>query len=309
MKEKIIDFISYFHLYDLILFSAFLLLAMCFIFLSFIFFRRKFISIPFFLLGFGIIIAIPFAIKYFMQERFYKIEKEITYDNTYNYSDVYQYIAEIKNVGRRNIAGCIFSHQILYDTDNEVGVTKYKHILLNYIKPKKVYTRDIPMDLKVGQSIKISEVMENYKHKGSKYITKIECYGKKRHKDDIKPLQGVYKPKKEEDKNVAGVKIDSVDSIDNNEIEIDGPDEFDVDIKSKTTDNTKTETKEEINKTQDLFILEDDNATQELHQESTPNDNMQPSQTNIPPTEETLPPNWRELRDNFNVPLLKETPR
>ena len=42
------------------------------------------------------------------------------------------------------------------------------------------------MDLKVGQSIKISEVMENYAHKGEKYITKIECYGKARHKENAK---------------------------------------------------------------------------------------------------------------------------
>ncbi len=316
MREKILNFISYFHIYDLILFSAFLLIAMCFIFLSFIAFRKKFISIPFFLLGFAVIIAIPFAIKYFMEERFYKIEKEISYDNTYNYSDVYQYIADIKNVGRRNISGCVFSHEILYDTSKDSGFTKYKHMLLNYIKPKKVYSKDIPMDLKVGQSVHISEVMEDYKHKGEPYITKIECYGKKRHSDTTKLLKGIYKPKKESDEN-EGKKDDKLiqdignESNVNDEIEFDEFDEFDIETTNKSN-KTDSKTQEEIKKTQDIFILESDDNTNQNNLSNTPapdTDNLNSYNKDNPPTEETLPPNWRELRDNFNVPLLKETPR
>lgn len=324
MKEQILNFISYFHLYDLILFASFALIAMCFVFLSFISFRRKIISIPLFLLGFCIIIAIPFAMRYFMEERFYKIEKEIAYDRTYNYSDVYQYIATITNVGKRNIAGCVFSHQILYDADNEQGITKYKHKILNLVKPKKVYNRDIPMDLKVGQSIKISEVMENYAHKGEKYITKIECYGKARHKENAKVLQGFYKDnsKTEDSENTDSKKVADEAGKDDmsaytDEIKKLDDDKKAKDIASQTQKVSIEKQSQNINintqNTESANLDSKDNQTQDSMntppKADTPQSQGIPPQIMLPPQEETLAPNWREERDKFNPPLLKEMPR
>lgn len=324
MKEQILDFIAYFHLYDLILFAAFTLIAMCFVFLSFISFRKKLISIPLFLLGFCIIIAIPFAMRYFMEERFYKIEKEVAYDRTYNYSDVYQYIATITNVGKRNIAGCVFSHQILYDTENEQGLTKYKHMLLNYIKPKKIYNRDIPMDLRVGQSVRISEVMENYAHKGQKYTTKVECYGKSKPIENAKILHGFYKPQHKESEN------DNKQTQTPNDAGKNDMQAYTDDIKKlettklqKDTQNQNMQAKlqDEANNTNKINAKQNDTNIQNNEipldsqqegvnpQEVTPQSQGIPPQTILPPQEEKLPPNWREERDKFNPPLLKETPR
>lgn len=194
MKEKLLHFISYFHWYDIVLMSSFLMIALCFIFLSFIFFRRKIISIPMFLIGFLLIIALPFVTRYILEERFYKVQVDEIYNKVYNYSDVYQYIAEITNVGKRNIAGCVFSHQILYDTSKDSGFVKYKHMLLNYVKPRHIYNKDIPMQLDVGQSVKISQVMEDYPHRNEPFVTKIECYGKGKAEQNEKVLVGYKKP-------------------------------------------------------------------------------------------------------------------
>ncbi|TLD98204.1 DUF2393 family protein [Helicobacter trogontum] len=326
MKEQILNFISYFHLYDLILFASFALIAMCFVFLSFISFRKKIISIPLFLLGFCFIVAIPFAMRYFMEERFYKIDKEIAYDRTYNYSDVYQYIATITNVGKRNIAGCVFSHQILYDTDNEQGMTKYKHIILNYIKPKKVYNRDIPMDLKVGQSVNISEVMENYAHKGEKYITKVECYGKVRHKEGAKVLQGFYK---DDGKNGSGedkaskqvadeagkddmrAYTDEIEQLENakRSKEVVSQSQAMSVEDSLGDSNTRVETNNNINQDMESKDNQMQNNANVIPESNTSQSQGIPPQVVLPPQEEKIPPNWREERDRFNPPLLKEMPR
>lgn len=321
MKEQILNFISYFHVYDLILFASFTLIAMCFVFLSFISFRKKFISIPLFLLGFCMIIAIPFAMRYFMEERFYKIEKDVAYDRTYNYSDVYQYIATITNVGKRNIAGCVFSHEILYDTDKEQGLKKYKNMALNYIKPKKVYIRDIPMDLKVGQSVRISEVMENYKHKGEKYRTKIECYGKYKQNDNAKTLHGFYKSQVKEHENTkqpqivndAGKNDMQAYTKDMKNLESTNPKDNPQSNTTQSDAQTKPKvTKNQTNVQQNVETL--GNETQIDNEESTaqqthPQSQGIPPQITPPPKSEELPPNWREERDKFNPPLLKETPR
>lgn len=324
MKAQILNFISYFHLYDLILFASFALISMCFIFLSFILFRKKIFSIPLFLLGFCMIIAIPFAMRYFMEERFYKIEKDVAYDRTYNYSDVYQYIATITNVGKRNIAGCVFSHQILYDVDNDHGITKYKNIILNYVKPKKIYNRDIPMDLKVGQSVNISEVMENYAHKGQKHITKIECYGKERHKNNAKILHGFYKNGNEEKHNENKDSQKSADDAGKNDM-----DAYTNDIKkledSKISKDITVQT-QKINTDKSLQNVNQNTNTQNKVKDIESKDNKMQNSTEIPevnneqsqgispqimlpPKEEKLSPNWREERDKFNPPLLKEMPR
>lgn len=312
MKEQILNFISYFHLYDLILFAAFTLISMCFVFLSFISFRKKLISIPLFLLGFFIIIAIPFAIRYFMEERFYKIEKDVAYDQTYNYSDVYQYIATITNIGKRNIAGCVFSHQILYDTDKENGLIKYKHLALNYIKPKKIYNRDIPMDLKVGQSVRISEVMENYAHKGEKYITKVECYGKVK-AGAQKILNGFYKPQNKDNESNE-TKAQTQDDAGKDDMQA-----YTNDIKQLETtqlqQNTQNQTKEssiqadiQQNTTNTQPSIDNKADTTPQEEVSRPQ-GISPQIMLPPPSEEKLSPNWREERDRFNPPLLKETPR
>lgn len=319
MKEQILNFISYFHLYDLILFAAFTLIAMCFIFLSFISFRKKFISIPLFLLGFCIIVAIPFAMRYLMEERFYKIEKDVAYDRTYNYSNVYQYIATITNIGKRNIAGCVFSHQILYDTEKEHGLAKYKYIALNYIKPKKIYNRDIPMDLKVGQSVRISEVMENYAHKGEKHVTKIECYGKSKPNKNAKILQGFYKTQQKENKH-DDKKVQIPDDAGKNDMQAYTKDI--KDLESKQLQNAKNQDRakiqDEVNKTSTINTQQNNANTQDnktlqeqqntMPQEAKPQTEEAP-QNISPPKEEKLPPNWREERDKFNPPLLKEMPR
>lgn len=356
MKEKLLTFISYFHWYDLLLFSAFALLGMCFIFLSFIAFRKKFISIPLFLLGFAIMIAIPFAMRYFMEERFYKISIEKSYDSVYNYSDVYQYIGEITNVGKRNIAGCVFSHQILYDTSKETGIIKYKHLILNYIKPKQVYNKDIPMDLKVGQSVKISEVMEDYSHRGEPYITKIECYGKSKAQEGQKILQGVYKPKQEQTKDAtlesktqeqtSNVANTQNTNITENPSDATQPTTTTIPSTQITTQASNTTPKEEIitnNTKQEDNVSKDSSSQNPSNQEQnlpkqepipetppiqtptipqipkipqTPMPQIPAPQIPMPqapnlesPQDNTRPPNWRELRDNFSVPLLKETPR
>ncbi len=318
MKEQILDFIAYFHLYDLILFAAFALIAMCFIFLSFISFRKKFISIPLFLLGFCIIIAIPFAMRYFMEERFYKIEKDVIYDRTYNYSDVYQYIATITNVGKRNIAGCVFSHQILYDTEHEHGITKYKHMLLNYIKPKKAYNKDIPMDLKVGQSVRISEVMENYEHKGENYITKIECYGKVRHNKDANILHGFYKSKDKEKTDGDKEKKQVADDSGKEDMAAYTEDMKQSESTQSTKDIQRQKAKIQINIDNNQIPTEQNIQEDELQNNAiapttpetqTPQPQGIPPQIMPPPAEEKLPPNWREERDRFNPPLLKEMPR
>lgn len=322
MKEQILDFIAYFHLYDLILFAAFTLIAMCFVFLSFISFRKKLVSIPLFLLGFCIIIAIPFAMRYFMEERFYKIEKDVAYDRTYNYSDVYQYIATITNVGKRNISGCVFSHQILYDIDNGHGFTKYKHMALNYIKPKKIYNRDIPMDLKVGQSVRISEVMEDYDHKGEKYITKIECYGKPKANENAKILHGFYKSQQKENKN-DDKKVQIPDDAGKNDMQAYTKEIKDIESKqlqnkqnqnlqSKPKDGTKTskiDAKQNSTDIQNNEILPDNQQENLIQKESKLQSQGIPPQNILPPKEDNLAPNWREERDKFNPPLLKEMPR
>lgn len=327
MKEQILHFIGYFHLYDLILFASFALIAMCFVFLSFISFRKKFISIPLFLLGFCMMIAIPFAMRYFMEERFYKIEQEVAYDRTYNYSDVYQYISTITNVGKRNIAGCVFSHQILYDTDSESGITKYKHMILNYVKPKKVYNKDIPMDLKVGQSVRISEVMEGYAHKGEKHVTKIECYGKARHGADSKVLHGFYKPQDqdEEEEQIDQAPSDAgKDDMQAYTKEMQELDAANAALKEQQQAAKKAQIAQIAQEAQQIAAQpqvmpqpaqpQEGNAT---NQSTTPEEAVVenlgqpqgiPPQI-APPTERQLPPNWREERDRFNPPLLRETPR
>lgn len=147
-----------------------------------------------FLIGFLLIIALPFVTRYILEERFYKVQVDEIYNKVYNYSDVYQYIAEITNIGKRNIAGCVFSHQILYDTSKDSGFVKYKHMLLNYVKPRHIYNKDIPMQLDVGQSVKISQVMEDYPHRNEPFVTKIECYGKGKAEQNEKVLVGYKKP-------------------------------------------------------------------------------------------------------------------
>lgn len=195
VKEKVINFFYHLHLYDLALLATMLMLALCFIFLSFIAFRRKLISIPLFFIGFGIVIALPFAMRYIMENRFYMVDTEVLYDKVLRYSDVYKYDATLTNVGKRNIAGCLISHEILYDTNDKSMIDKYKHMILNYVKPKKVYVKDIPMDLKVNQSITISmqsqEFMPEYPHRDENYVTKVQCYGK-RIPNGVEPIQGKY---------------------------------------------------------------------------------------------------------------------
>lgn len=328
MKEKILSFFSYFHWYDIILSSAFLLLAMCFIFLSFIAFRKKFISIPLFLLGFIMMLALPFIIRYCMEERFYKIEIERAYDGVYNYSDVYQYIATVTNVGKRNISGCVVSHQILYDVSKESGINKYKYMLLNYVKPKRTYNKDIPMDLKVGQSIEISEVMEDYPYRGEPYITRVECYGKSKYADDIKRLEGFYKTKATAQDNEKKVDIQ-------NQIDIESKDketqESDKNTESIITSQDSNQNVNENVQNQDSALQQDtqpqaidtNNSNESIQtpkqdtQTVAPQTDENPQDSNIPiPPQEAiqspnnqLPDNWRELRDNFQIPLLKEAPR
>lgn len=315
MKEKFLHLVSYFHWYDIVLMSAFLMIALCFIFLSFIFFRRKIVSIPLFLLGFGLIIALPFLSRYILEERFYKISIDEIYNKVYNYSDVYQYIGEITNTGKRNIAGCVFSHQILYDTSKDSGFIKYKHMLLNYVKPHHIYSKDIPMDLKVGQSIKISQVMENYKHRNEPYITKIECYGKGRHGANDKVLIGYVKPPKventesSEESNIES----STDSKVETAIESKVESELDSKVETNTTPNTpiNTESSQESNTesnttTQSTPIPQ----SQPQSQDESPNNTESTDIESMPQeSEEEARIRKRQERDNFSVPLLKETPR
>ncbi|RDU67526.1 hypothetical protein CQA53_00450 [Helicobacter didelphidarum] len=332
MKEKITEFFSYFHWYDMILFSALALLAMCLIFLSFLTFRKRIISILCFLLGFTLIIAIPFVVRYFLEERLYKVEIKKAYDSVYNYSEVYQYIANITNVGKRNIAGCIMSHQILYDTSKTSGFTKIKYIALNYAKPKYVYNKEIPMDLKVGQSVDISEVMENYPYRGEPYTTKIECYGVKKYGDEVKRLQGVYLPKTEQQDDAS---VMSKEEPQSDEETID--DSLDSKVKTNIQENkqdleqdtknldTQTSVQEKQQQNNILPPIQNDSETQtqnhNLDQQFNNTDSLSQNpphseQPNnqipniIPPQDNgTQIPDWREKRDNFNIPLLKETPR
>ena len=317
VKDILSEFFSYLHLYDIALFSAFLLLSMCFIFLSFIAFRRKLLCIPLFIIGFAIAIAIPFAMRYLMEERFYKIEVDETYNRIYNYSDVYQYIAKVKNVGKRNIYGCIISHRILYDTSKDSSmIEKYRHLLLNYVKPKQVYNTDVKLDLKVGQTVELNKLIEDYPHRGEKYTTKIECYGKSRYADGDKILRGVYEPKNKT----------SEDSKQNN-AEQENVDDLVDDVSGNvddTLEDTSTEQQDSVTQTTEENIS-NDNTTQENTQEQnntstaqerseeqnseekSSNNEAQSSQQNN--NEQTLDADWREKRDNFTVPLLKETPR
>lgn len=347
IKDILEDFFSYLHLYDIALLAAFMLLGMCFIFLSFIAFRRKILSIPLFIIGFSIMIALPFAMRYFMEERFYKIEISKSYDSVYNYSDVYQYIAKVTNIGKRNIAGCIISHQVLYDTSNDQSmIDKYKHMLLNYVKPKKIYNLDINLDLKVGQTIELTDLIEDYPHRGEPYVTKVECYGKKRYKDGDKVLQGIYEkaPEKDTDTNTESKTQDSTESTENTESTqtIDSP-------SATTTQTTQEETSAAVNNTsnESTNAITQDSTTNTTNTESTENiessntqnqnntvqnnqdinnnqntDKQDTTQTqtnsntnntnnidNNNEEENSLDPDWREKRDNFRVPLLKENPR
>lgn len=332
MKDKIIDFFSYYHWYDIVLMSSILMIALCFVFLSFIFFRRKIISVPLFLIGFALMIALPFLVRYVLEQRFYKVETDISYNKVYNYSDVYQYIAEITNVGKRHIAGCVFSHQILYDTSKDSGMTKYKHILLNYVKPRHIYNKDIPMDLQVGQSVKINEIMEDYKHRDEPFITKIECYGKGKHNQKDKILVGYVKPPKAEpstettttestsessvDSNMES-KIDSNVSSNVSNIESSPPT---ANIESSVTESNVPQSVPESNVAPAIV------PTPEVVPESTPpntQSNAQDSTTQDSTSQDSTPQDsindeeakkeearkQREARDNFNVPMLKEMPR
>ena len=180
------------------------------------------------------------------------------------------------------------------------------------------------MDLKVGQSIKISEVMENYAHKGEKYITKIECYGKARHKENAKVLQGFYKDnsKTEDSENTDSKKVADDAGKDDMSAYTDEIKKLDDDKKAKNiasqTQKVSIEKQSQninINtqNTESANLDSKDNQTQDSMntppKTDTPQSQGIPPQIMLPPQEETLAPNWREERDKFNPPLLKEMPR
>lgn len=296
-----------------------------------------------FLIGFLLIIALPFVTRYILEERFYKVEIDEIYNKVYNYSDVYQYIGEITNVGKRNIAGCVFSHQILYDTSKDSGFVKYKHMLLNYVKPKHIYNKDIPMSLNVGESVKISQVMEDYPHRDEPFRTKIECYGKGKAGENDKVLVGYKKPPKEEASEpnpLESATTPSAENAENSEVSDtnattqDSNASQNANINANAPNATFESTQES---TQTLQTPQDSNdfSTQDSI-ESTPQQ-VEPQTPQIMPPPQ-MPPQEspqdsiqdnsaeldfqaaeearkeeerkrREERDNFRVPMLKEAPR
>ncbi|RDU73318.1 DUF2393 domain-containing protein [Helicobacter aurati] len=334
MKEKLIEFLSYLNVYDLILFAALLILGLCLIFLSFIAFRHKIISIPLFFIGFSAIVCLPFIMRYLMENIFYKINTEVHYDRVLRYSDIYKYSATITNIGKRNIAGCVISHRILYDTEDKPAITKYKNMLLNYIKPKKVYTKNIPINLKVNQSVDVSmqsqEFIQEYPYREQKHLTKIECYGKENTLKNVTPLEGKYLQKHHgttdtnHDTEANNTLSDSkeANNIANTFNEHTGS--IESEIKTKHTNSITAQgansMTSESNNTSSINSPQDSEVQQQNSQEDfkqdpilTPQD-MPDSQHKKEESEQDsspIPtiPTQPDLKSMENIPLLKETPR
>ncbi|STQ86600.1 DUF2393 domain-containing protein [Helicobacter muridarum] len=326
MKEKIIIFFSHLHTYDLLLFASLLMLSLCFMFLSFIAFRYKIISVALFFIGFVAVICLPFVMRYIMDEIFYKIDIKVQYDRILRYSDIYKYNATITNIGKRNISGCIISHNILYETQNQSLINKYKNMLLNYIKPKKTYMKNIPMDLKVGQSLDVSlqsqEFIDEYPYRDQKHETKIECYGKSsKSSSNIEPIEGKYiKIDKE-----SAIKTDQVnpqnDSLESQD-DVNFSNEFDDNLNSNLDSIQPSVSSQQGVLTQDInsnklddkdnTILNNllySNTSQEPKDSKEQSSNQYTYPQDLDDNKDSESENYNYSNSIENIPLLKEAPR
>lgn len=177
IRDSALQFISNFSLYDISLMLVLCFIAMCFMFISLVILKRKMISFFIFSIGLFIIFAMPFTMKYFMEEKFYKVEVDFFKEQYLAYVPIYYLDVNVKNIGQRKISGCYITHTILYDTDTNDMLQNYRNTLLNYLRPRHIFTKNEKVTIVPGESKVINLHLNNYKYQKSKHINKVQCYG------------------------------------------------------------------------------------------------------------------------------------
>ncbi|PAF43281.1 DUF2393 family protein [Helicobacter sp. 11S02629-2] len=173
-------------LLEIVVYIIIFSIGACFVLLALLVFKYKTLSILSFILGIVIILLIPFAMRYFMQERLYKIETSISKDTVLRYVNTYYLDANVTNVGMADISYCEVGVHILRSSSTKFGA--YKGKVLDFFRPLAVFKDRFNMDLKVGKSENISLQLNNFKYRDFPREVYIQCHGVNL-KDQLKEIK------------------------------------------------------------------------------------------------------------------------
>ncbi|PAF48789.1 hypothetical protein BKH43_07755 [Helicobacter sp. 13S00401-1] len=175
LLHSIVTFITTLSLLEIVVYIIIFTVGACFVLLAFLVFRYKTLAILSFIVGLAIIILLPFGMRYFMQERLYKVETTISKDSVLQYVNTYFLDAKVSNVGIENINYCDVGIHILRPSSTQFGF--YKGKVLDFLRPLAIFNERFNMDLKVGESENITLQLNNFRYRDFPRKVYVQCHG------------------------------------------------------------------------------------------------------------------------------------
>lgn len=171
LKDLLIQFASYFSIYEIGLLLGLFFLFIFFFTLGLLLRGRRFVAHFSFFLSALVILSAPIALQLVMQKVFYVIETRIDQAHAMQYTKGFFISGQIMNKGKLPINKCRMSA-------NEVRDEKGSKILgvINTILPIQSFTTNLDIDIGVGKSAEFAVIVPGFKSNSPFYRVNVDCY-------------------------------------------------------------------------------------------------------------------------------------
>lgn len=171
LKDLLIQFASYFSIYEIGLLLGLFFLFIFFFTLGLLLRGRRFVAYFSFFLSALVILSAPITLQLVMQKVFYVIDVRIDQAHAMQYTKGFFISGQITNKGKFPINKCRLSA-------DEVRDEKGSKILsvINTILPIQSFATNLDIDVGVGKSAEFAVIVPGFKSSSPFYRVHVDCY-------------------------------------------------------------------------------------------------------------------------------------
>lgn len=155
---------------EILIFFGFFACFLLFFILGIAFYSKRFLSAMLFLISFLLLFSPPFAIKYLMQEKLYKIQVTYAKAAPLQYTDTFFIDMNIKNIGRKTLHRCLVHINVL---EAKTGLLQR---FRDFIYPQKVFSQLLTQKININETQHFLVMFDDFHYKDNPYEVQVNCF-------------------------------------------------------------------------------------------------------------------------------------